>query len=141
MRRAFAICRYFWPSPASFVGLVLCGLALPFGARMKVVDGALEVCGGSIHRFIALLPRPLRFAAITFGHVIIGVDHAVLDRVRLHEHVHIRQYERWGLFFFPAYLISSLVQLVNGRDPYLHNHFEREAFLGAASRGEPRRGG
>jgi hypothetical protein len=40
----------------------------------------------------------------------------------------VRQYERWGAFFFPAYLGSSLWQLVRGRDPYRHNRFEREAF-------------
>jgi hypothetical protein len=30
--------------------------------------------------------------------------------------------------FFPLYLGSSLLQIVRGRDPYLDNPFEREAF-------------
>ena len=100
---------------------------------MRLVNGVVEVAGGSITRLIALLPRPFRFAAITFGHVIIGTDHAVLDHVRFHERVHVRQYERWGIVFFPAYLASSLVQLARGRHPYLHNFFEREAFGHAKS--------
>jgi hypothetical protein len=43
----------------------------------------------------------------------------------------VRQYERWGAFFIPAYLLSSLVQLARGRDPYRENHFERQAYAEA----------
>ena len=46
----------------------------------------------------------------------------------------MRQYERWGPFFLPAYLLSSLVALLLGRDPYLDNRFEREAFRDEPSR-------
>ena len=77
---------------------------------------------------MARLPAPFGFSAITFGHVILAVDHATLAAVRAHEQVHVRQYERWGIFFFPAYLLSSLVQLARGRRPYLDNYFEREAY-------------
>jgi hypothetical protein len=42
--------------------------------------------------------------------------------------VHVRQYERWGVLFFPLYAASSLWQLARGRDPYRDNRFEREAF-------------
>jgi len=128
MRRVVLVLRYVWASPASAVGLVFAAIAVLVGARTKLVDGAIEVAGGTVPRLIALLPRPFGFAAITLGHVIIGTDHAVLDRVRSHERVHVRQYERWGILFFPAYLVSSIIQLARGRDPYLHNFFEREAF-------------
>jgi hypothetical protein len=40
----------------------------------------------------------------------------------------VRQYERWGVLFFPLYLGSSLWQLLRGRSPYYANRFEREAF-------------
>ena len=46
----------------------------------------------------------------------------------------MRQYERWGALFGPAYLLSSLVQLVRGRRPYLDNRFEREACAVARER-------
>ena len=46
----------------------------------------------------------------------------------------MRQYERWGPFFIPAYLLSSLVQLLRRRDPYLDNRFEREAYGGRPPR-------
>jgi hypothetical protein len=48
--------------------------------------------------------------------------------VRQHERVHVRQYERFGVFFFPLYLGSSGLQLMRGRNPYLDNAFEREAY-------------
>src|SRR5262245_41486730 len=122
------VARYAWALPATLVGLLLSLLALAIGAKGRVVDGAIEIGGGRIARCLLLLPRCCRFGAITFGHVILGVDHATLARCRFHEHVHVRQYERWGVLFFPLYVSSSVVQIARGRDPYLNNSFEREAF-------------
>ena len=65
---------------------------------------------------------------MTLGHVIVGLDQSCLDRSRDHEHVHVRQYERWGPFMLPIYLIASLVLYLRGRDAYLDNPFEREAY-------------
>lgn len=120
--------RYAWAFPATAVGLVFAAPALCAGATIRFSDGTIEIAGGKLDRMVALLPAAARFAAITFGHVIIGADHAVLDHVRSHEHVHVRQYERWGAFFFPLYAASSLVQCIRGRDPYRDNWFEREAY-------------
>ena len=120
--------RYAWASPATAVGLLFSIVAIFAGAKYRRVDGVLEVAGGRLRRLTAALPCCARFAAITFGHVIIGLDHTVLRRVRAHELVHVRQYERWGVFFFPLYVLSSLVQLLCGRDPYRDNAFEREAY-------------
>ena len=128
MHQTAILLRYAWALPATVVGLMVALGALLAGAHVRVVNGALEVAGGRVALLVSFLPRRLRFAAITFGHVIVGLDHAVLHRVRPHEHVHVRQYERWGVLFFPLYLGSSLTQLIKGRDPYLHNRFEREAF-------------
>ena len=128
------VARYTWALPATFVGLLLSLLAFCIGATGRMVEGAIEIAGGRIARCLLMLPRCCHFGAITFGHVIIGVDHATLARCRLHEHVHIRQYERWGVLFFPLYLSSSLLELVRGRDPYLDNSFEREAFEESARR-------
>jgi hypothetical protein len=47
--------------------------------------------------------------------------------------VHVRQYERWGPAFLPAYLLSSLLQLLRGRNPYRENHFERQAYAAVAN--------
>lgn len=97
------------------------------GARAAVVDGALEVGGGRFAAIVSRLPRFMRFGAITLGHVILGVDQAELKRSRAHEQVHVGQYERWGILFFPLYLGSSLRELLRGRQPYRDNLFEREA--------------
>jgi hypothetical protein len=97
------------------------------GARAVVRDGALEVGGGRLVKVLHRLPKAMHFGAITFGHVIVGVDQAALDRSRAHEHVHVRQYERLGILFFPAYVGSSLRQLLSGGHPYTDNRFEKEA--------------
>lgn len=120
--------RYAWASPATALGLGLSLLAALFGARLRVVNGVIEVAGGRVRELVVRLPKALRFSAITFGHVILGLDHATLGAVRAHEHVHVRQYERWGVLFFALYLASSLWQMIRGRHPYFDNCFEREAF-------------
>ena len=122
MRRLHLIIRYAWASPATLVGLLFSVIAMSAGASPRVVNGVIEVAGGRLHRL------PSRFAAITFGHVVIGLDHPLLSSVRAHELVHVRQYERWGVFFFPLYVASSITQLICGRHPYFDNAFEREAF-------------
>jgi hypothetical protein len=66
-------------------------------------------------------------AAITLGHVVLARSAADLARCRLHELVHVRQYERWGPLFPPLYLLASCSALLRGTHPYLDNHFEREA--------------
>ena len=127
-RTISGVVRYLWASPASCVGLVLAVAARLTGARARLVDGVLEVAGGGIAHAVAWLPRSMRFSAITFGHVVIGLDHSTLARCRVHERVHVAQYERWGALFLLLYPASSVIQLLCGRDPYRDNVFEREAF-------------
>jgi hypothetical protein len=120
-----------WAAPYSALGLLLGAAVIALGGHWRTQQGALEIGGGRL----GLLARRRRFhfAAITFGHVILGLDAATLEAVRAHEQVHVRQYERWGPLFGPAYLLSSVVQLARGRRPYWDNHFEREAYAKAAS--------
>ena len=127
MKRAARALRYAWAAPASLAGLVFAFVAAGPRATARAAGGALEVGGGWLAACVSRLPRGLRFSAITFGHVIVGVDHLTLERARAHERVHVRQYERWGVLFFPLYLGSSLLELARGRDPYWSNCFEREA--------------
>lgn len=130
-KRALKLLAFAWAAPYSALGILL-GLAVVlFGGRMDRRDGALEIGGGRLGRLAARLPPPLCFSAITLGHVILGIDQSTLAAVRAHEQVHVRQYERWGLFFGPAYLLSSAAQILRGRRPYLDNHFEREAYARA----------
>lgn len=128
MRRLGRVLRGVWASPATALGVVATLCFLPSGATVRVVEGVIETAGGGIGRFVSLLPRRMRFSAITLGQVILGTDHDVLAVLREHEHVHVRQYERWGVLFLPAYLASSLGQMLRGADPYRDNRFEREAY-------------
>jgi hypothetical protein len=144
--RAWRVLAYGWAAPNSALGLVLAWLAVLGGGWWRLRAGALECGGGRIGRLVARLPSPLSFTAMTLGHVILGVDAAALDASRTHEQVHVRQYERWGPLFLPAYLLSSAYQWLRGRHPYLDNRFEREAYAseaaadGPAARGGPRGG-
>lgn len=128
MQRLWA---YGWAAPCSAIGLALGLLALPLGARIRRVSGTLEIslCGRrSIHRSWL---RALPFVAITFGHVIIGLDRAWLAHLRAHERVHVRQYERWGPAFLLAYPLASVAAGLRGRHPYRENRFEVRAREGA----------
>lgn len=128
MAKSGRLWRYLWAGPYTVLGLLLGGCAVLFGARMERHDGIVEVSGGLIGRALGRLPPALGFAAMTLGHVVLAIDRSALAQLRLHELVHVRQYERWGPFFLPAYLLSSLLQLLRGRHPYLENHFERQAY-------------
>lgn len=108
-------------------------LAILTGGRAKVVQGVLEVHGGIVTwilRHGTLLKGGA--SAMTLGHVVIGRDESALDCSRAHERVHVRQCERWGPFFFPAYLLASAWTWICGRHPYLDNPFEKEAYANAS---------
>lgn len=121
---------YIWAFPATLVGLLFIPLAAPWNhGRVRFVDGVLELHGRGISwclRKLTLIDGGA--AAMTFAHVVIGRDARSLTDSRQHERVHVRQYERWGIFFYPAYVLSSLWLWARGRDPYLDNPFEREAY-------------
>ena len=124
-RRARA---YAWAAPWSLVGLAVALPALLLGAHARLVAGALEVSGGWLGRRAARGVGPFNVLAITLGHVVLGSSAGMLQQLRDHERVHVRQYERWGLLFVPLYLADSLWQALQGRHPYRDNRFERPAF-------------
>lgn len=122
--------KYLWALPATTLGMLFIALALPTGGRLQVVRGVLEVYGGFATWFLLRgMPWMASGAsAMTLGHVVLGCDRACLARSRDHEHVHVRQYERWGPLFLPMYLGFSLVLWLRGRDAYRDNPFEVEAY-------------
>ncbi len=126
--RLRTLLRYAWAMPCSALGMAVALLALALGGRAQWRIGALEVHGGLLADACRRLPAHQPFSAITLGHVILGLDADCLDAARDHEQVHVRQYERWGLFFVPLYLGSSAWQRLHGRCPYRDNCFEREAY-------------
>jgi hypothetical protein len=95
---------------------------------VRIVSGVLEAHGPRVARLLDLLSPRMRVQAMTLGHVVIGRDAAALDDTRAHERVHVRQAERWGPFFVPAYLAASAMAWARGGDAYADNGFEREAW-------------
>ena len=124
---------YAWAGP--FTLLVLVFLVVPlalFRARVRVVQGVVEVTDGPLDAFLARLAPGFPVAAITLGHVILARTEGTAETLRQHERVHVRQWARWGLLFPFAYFGASLSARLRGRDAYLDNAFEREAFRQSA---------
>jgi hypothetical protein len=130
--RALLVARYAWALPNTLVGALLLPAAMLRGGRAQVVDGVLEACGPVLAALLRRLPINGGAAAITFGHIVLARDRASLEWTRAHERVHVRQCERWGPLFIPAYLIAGLWAFVTGRGAYVGNYFERQAVRGDA---------
>ena len=90
--------------------------------------GVLEFHGGFARLFLKKMPIGGGAIAITFGHVVLGQTAAALDISRAHERIHVRQYERWGPFFIPLYLLLSIIAWFQGKNAYRDNLFEIEAY-------------
>jgi hypothetical protein len=117
---------YLWAFfPMTMLGLIGGILTCLKGGKMQVRQGVMEFYGDFPNQL--LNNKFGKYAAITLGHVILGIDRANLDRTREHEHVHVRQMELWGPFFLPAYLGSCVWERFRGRNFYYDNWFERDA--------------
>ena len=115
-----------WASPWTALGLLIGVMGLAFGGKYVVRSGVVEFYGGLVSW---LLERfPLQPFAMTLGHCILGRSKSALDLSHDHELVHVRQYERWGVLFVPAYLMASVWVWLQGRNAYRDNPFEREAY-------------
>jgi hypothetical protein len=115
---------YLWAAPCTLVGLAAALPLLLCGAQARLVRGVFEVSGSR-------LGQRLPFEAITLGHVVLARTPRAMARWRRHERVHVRQCERWGPLFFPAYLAAGAWQWLRGRSAYWDNPFEVEAFTAA----------
>lgn len=116
---------YLWVAPVTLFGLFLALIAYWLGASVKRRFGVLEVAGNA--RTPLLRSISSRFEAITLGHIILGRNHGTLTRFRSHEHVHVRQYERWGVLFPVLYVLASFKALLTDQRFYWDNVFEVEA--------------
>ena len=117
-----------WASPYSLLGIAIGTLGILRGGKARLKDGALEFYGGGTQWFVRRLPPGVNTAGFTLGHVILGQTGEGLDQVAKHERVHVRQFEKWGPFMGPAYLLASAWMWCIGKDYYLDNPFEVEAY-------------
>src|SRR4051812_46687307 len=117
--------KYLWAAPTTAVGLVFLVPALLRFGRARIVDGVIEIHGGLATPFLTRCTMLKGGAsAMTLGHIVIGQDEMALDLSRTHERVHVRQVERWGPLFIPAYFAASLIAWMRGKQPYRDNAFE-----------------
>jgi len=120
---------YVWVLPTSSVGLLITVPTLLTGGHARWHTGVLEVYGGFATFLLKkLVPLPGGASAMTLGHIVIARDPACHTTTRAHERIHVRQCERWGPFFIPAYLLMSLLLKIRGKDGYRDNPFEKEAY-------------
>ena len=128
MKRAVLLpASYLWASPNTMLGLCFLPLALLSGGKVQRVSGVLEIYGGFTTFFLSRM-LAINASAMTLGHVVLGQSRELLDYTRNHERVHVRQYQRWGPAFLPAYFLSSGYAWWCGKRAYLDNRFEREAY-------------
>ncbi len=123
---------YVWPSPITAMAFIMVGIIRLSGGVCQKHGNAWEASNGAASRLLWLMNPWGNIHAITFGHVIIARDAEIAAALRVHEHTHVRQYERWGILFPILYFASSAIAMLRGGSAYRDNVFEREAFQVAA---------
>src|SRR5690606_28647162 len=114
-------------SPNTLLGISLGLLGLMTGGQVRRIAGVLEFHGGAVSWFLKNMTLLEGGAsAMTLGHTILGRSECDLDLCRAPELIHVRQYERWGPAFLPAYLGCSAYLWLRGKNFYRDNPFERE---------------
>jgi len=128
-KRIVRVLLYIWVFPTSLIGLTIGLFGLISGGKFQCERGCIEFYGGLVTWFLSQIgPVGHGVLAMTLGHTIIGRNRAALEFARDHEQVHVRQNERWGPFFIPAYLGCSAYLWFQKKDVYHHNPFEVEAY-------------
>jgi hypothetical protein len=107
---------YLWAAPITAVGLLAGASA---GTIPRIHEGTLLFSGarGLPARFFARLG----YSAFTLGHVIVAARDEPSDPLLVHELIHTRQAERFGLLMAPLYLG------LRGIYGYARNPMERAA--------------
>lgn len=119
---------YLWPLPVTALGMLVALLARGSGGSVQRVAGVLEAAGGWPGRCLRHgFPFSGSVAAMTLGHVVLGVSQEALVATRAHERAHVRQFERWGVLLLVLYPLAGLAAWLRGGNPYYDNVFEREA--------------
>jgi hypothetical protein len=128
MSRMLCVLKIIWAAPWSLFGLAIGVVGLITGGSIRRKGRVLEIWGGCLPKVLRVFPFYSGSPVATYGHVILGRSECYLDACRIHQLIHVGQYERWGVLFVPAYLLFSLVLWLMGKNPYYDNPFERQAF-------------
>ncbi len=136
--KVYRVVRTLWAGPWSLFGLLIGALGMLSGGQVQRKGRVLEFWGGCLPTILHFFPFYSGSPVATFGQVVLGRSSRYLNACRMHQLVHVRQYERWGLLFVPAYVSCSAAMWFRGKHPYYDNPFERSAFC--ESRAYPRAG-
>jgi hypothetical protein len=128
MMRILPLLTLIWALPWTSFGVLIGITGLATGGGVQRSGKTVEFWGGAVSWFLRTFPLVSGASAVTFGHCILGRSQSALSRCRDHERVHVRQYERWGPAFVPAYLFHWVRLRIAGHDPYWDNPFEKQAF-------------
>ncbi|HEX8470817.1 MAG TPA: hypothetical protein VF633_06870 [Brevundimonas sp.] len=105
---------YAWAAPNTAIGLVIGGLGWAYDHTFGDHVSGVEITNGVIqftdNPFLSS-PGDFNDGAITFGHVQIYGDNTASA---VHEMQHTYQYEQWGPFFLPAYVLSGFGAMIQG---------------------------
>jgi hypothetical protein len=113
--------------PVSAAAAAVAAALLLTGTRVRAAGGVLEVSGGLLRPLLLRTLPGFPIAAVTLGHVVFAADAGSLAASRMHERVHVAQYERWGFLFPLLYLAAGARAVLAGGHAYRDNVFEREA--------------
>ena len=129
---------YLWVAPITLWCLPLALLAKWTGGGYCLHSGVLEIWGGWVGRWLNHgIPFLGAVNAITLGHVVAGVSPEHLCNSRVHERVHVAQFERWGFIFPLIYLLAGIKARRRGGNAYWDNPYEIEARAKAAAAKAP----
>lgn len=119
---------YLWALPVTLLGVLVALVSRGSGGTVQRVEGVLEAAGGWPAWVLRRgFPFSGAVAALTLGHVVVGVSLNALTATRAHERAHVRQFERWGVLLLVLYPLAGMLAWVRGGNPYRDNLFEREA--------------
>ncbi len=117
-----------WASPWTLLGLLIAIICSPLSVKFIFYHGTVGCYGRGVALVLRRMPIAGGARAMTLGHTIWACDRLAFISTHPHELVHVRQYERWGPFFVPAYLICGVWLWWNSNEPYWDNPFEKEAY-------------
>jgi hypothetical protein len=123
-----SIAKRLWALPWTLCGLLIGVVGLTTGGHARRYRGTIGFDGAAVAAFLRHCPIIRGASAMALGHVVLAQTSDDLESAYEHELVHVRQYERWGPLFVPAYVAASAWQKLRGRHPYWDNPFEREAY-------------
>ncbi len=115
--------------PGDLLGLLVmraCGVPSDAGTPFEAADGTRAILVADARNALYLDHQRIPISAQTLGRYVLSREPLPPQLVE-HELEHVRQWQRLGPTFLPAYLASSGLAMLSGGDPYWGNAFEERA--------------